>query len=981
MAAAEGERSQAEALLAKTGFKGGLAVCLGSSEVALSETLGRSPGSLIQVLDRSDAKVADARERLLKAGLYGKVTANAWTGDRLPYADNLVRLIVVEQADFVAREEMMRVLCPGGVLALRGRDGWTVTIKPRPGDIDDWTHFLHGPDNNAVADDMQVGPPRQLQWRGALVWSRDHSYTPSLTSLVSDEGRLFAIMDYGPTVSRALPNDWRLVAFDAFSGIELWRVAMGKKWSTQGFRGGPPVFARRLVATGGRVYVTLEDGAPVSALDAATGNVVQTFAGTEETGEVLVDGDRMVLRREGSLAALDLRTGRIAWEKQVPVAAMSLTLAEETCYAIDTKSSQLAAWDVRSGEERWRRPSPPSAVVVASSGVVLVGAESGGKVPRKAKTPLELLAVDAKTGKDLWKAPFGTGFATSSDILVVNGAIWASEENQVQGPHTGIQFTQGRDLKTGAVRKTQDTRSVFDLKLGVPHHRCYRNKATRNYLIAGRDGTDFIDLATGAIQVHRWTRGTCRYGIMPANGLLYVPPHACSCYPAAKLHGFLAFTAAPVGAPAADGERLWKGPAYRAGKMPTAGSASASDWPTFRGDAERSGRSRGAVPTNLEPIWRAELGGELTQPVCADGRLLVSRKDTCQIICLDAGTGKESWRFTAGAAVDSPPTCFAGGVLFGCRDGRVYRLRAEDGALEWIFLAAPHQRWICSYGRPESAWPLHGGVLVVDGKAMVVAGHNSFVGGGLHCYRLDAVTGEVLLRKTILDQDPLRPFQGNSWDLEGSLNDILSSDGESWFLRQRQFTWDATPADRSDPHLFSASGFLDPSMHHRHYWVYAARYGAGVGAVYVTSRVPYGRILSLDERNIFGFRTVVHGFGRGNTQGAKERVLCAYPRVAAPKREAPKAAWAVPLPFSPNAMALAANALLVAGPMGDIEESIEAFRGEEGSALWAVSPDTGAKLAERQLEHPPVFDGLIAANGKVFLADVRGRVTCWQGKP
>jgi hypothetical protein len=272
-------------------------------------------------------------------------------------------------------------------------------------------------------------------------------------------------------------------------------------------------------------------------------------------------------------------------------------------------------------------------------------------------------------------------------------------------------------------------------------------------------------------------------------------------------------------------------------------------------------------------------------------------------------------------------------------------------------------------------------VLVVDGKALVIAGRNSFVGGGLHAYRLDAVTGQLLLKKTILDQDPLQPFQGNSWDLEGSLNDIPSSNGKTWFLRQRQFDWELTAAKQSDPHLFAPNGFLDPGLHHRHYWVYAGRYGAGVAAVYVTSRVPYGRILSLDDHRIFGFRTAVHGFGRGNTAGATRRVLCAFPRAALPRQAAPKAAWEAEAPFSPMAMALAANALWVAGPLGDIEESIAAFRGEQDSTLWAVSPETGAKVAEYKLDHPPVFDGLIAAQGKVFLADAKGRVICWQGRP
>ena len=37
-----------------------------------------------------------------------------------------------------------------------------------------------------------------------------------------------------------------------------------------------------------------------------------------------------------------------------------------------------------------------------------------------------------------------------------------------------------------------------------------------------------------------WLRAMCHYGFMPCNGLLYVPPHHCFCYPGVKMKGFLA---------------------------------------------------------------------------------------------------------------------------------------------------------------------------------------------------------------------------------------------------------------------------------------------------------------------------------------------------------------------------------------------------------------------------------------------------------
>jgi len=46
----------------------------------------------------------------------------------------------------------------------------------------------------------------------------------------------------------------------------------------------------------------------------------------------------------------------------------------------------------------------------------------------------------------------------------------------------------------------------------------------------------------------------------------------------------------------------------------------------------------------------------------------------------------------------------------------------------------------------------------------------------------------------------------------------------------------------------------------------------------------------------------------------------------------------------------------------------------------ALSADDGRVLAETALEAPPVFDGLIAAGGRLYLADRAGRLRCFAGK-
>ena len=59
------------------------------------------------------------------------------------------------------------------------------------------------------------------------------------------------------------------------------------------------------------------------------------------------------------------------------------------------------------------------------------------------------------------------------------------------------------------------------------------------------------------------------------------------------------------------------------------------------------------------------------------------------------------------------------------------------------------------------------------------------------------------------------------------------------------------------------------------------------------------------------------------------------------------------------------------------------------AVLWALSTTDGKKLAEYPLDSPPVFDGLIAANGRLYITTIDvivpnpvirtlfGVINCW----
>ena len=77
-------------------------------------------------------------------------------------------------------------------------------------------------------------------------------------------------------------------------------------------------------------------------------------------------------------------------------------------------------------------------------------------------------------------------------------------------------------------------------------------------------------------------------------------------------------------------------------------------------------------------------------------------------------------------------------------------------------------------------------------------------------------------------------------------------------------------------------------------------------------------------------------------------------------------------------MVKADSTLFVAGQpdVFDAKDPYAGFEGRRGAMLAAVSADKGEKLLEKRLAAPPVFDGMIAAYGRIFLCLQNGQVIC-----
>ncbi len=1050
-AAAAPAEQEARTILGASGVKGGLVVHLGCGDGKATVALHANDSYLVHGLDADAANVAKARAHIEKAGLTGKVSVEQWSGARLPYAGNLVNLLVAEDLGKVPMAEVVRVLVPRGVAYVKSGGEWKIAEKPWPGTIDEWGHYLHDATGNAVARDTVVGPPKHMQWVGKPLYGRSHEIDTTVAALVSAGGRVFCILDEGLTgiTDQRLPETWAVVARDAFNGVVLWRRPLpdwgwpqwkkdalaGKDWT--GLRGqrtrSPASIPRRLVADGERVFVTLGFHAPVSVLDAATGEIVRTCKGTEGTDEILCRDGTLVLcvrgaggdaavRRGGqpapdSLMALEAATGDVLWEKPAgrPVPLCTAVAGGRVVYQ---SGSEIVALALRTGEEAWRaRLQAPKAKAPAKGKKKRRG--GGGTLVARDDVVLvlalgRLFALSAKDGKELWNAPGsgGPGVANPPDLFVAGGLVWAGSSRQ------------GRDPKTGKVRRTLELEKVITQG---HHFRCYRSKATERYLLWPKRGVEFLDLQGKGHMRHDWLRAPCKYGVLPANGLLYVPSHQCFCYPGVKLNGFNAL--APRGRFQVPGSgfrdgRLEKGPAYGANPEPVTRNPEPADWPMHRHDSRHSGSTKAAVPARVERLWQAALGGRLSQPVVVGDRLYVAQTDAHRVVCLNAADGKPVWSFTAGGRIDSAPTLHRGLALFGSHDGFVYAVRARDGALAWRFRAAPTARRVVAFGQLESAWPVPGTVLVLDGVAYVSAGRSSYLDGGIHLYGLDPATGRVVHQGRIegpypdVKQDPGRPF-----DMEGTFADVLATDGERLYMQQVQLDKSLKQIEapritkmgdrKVGRHVFSTAGLLDGAYWNRTFMTYCERWPGyyianqapktgqllvvGPDATYAvkcyTRRNRHspmffpgeGYILFADHNDnepalydgksakpLRWLPEVNKAIGHTLAMNAVDRDKgTGFTRVKPPK-------WAHRVPVRVRAMVLAGDTLFIAGPPDALKEgdALAAFQGRAGAALWAVSAKDGQKLSELALDSPPVFDGLAAAGGRLWLSTLAGEVLC-----
>ncbi len=210
------------------------------------------------------------------------------------------------------------------------------------------------------------------------------------------------------------------------------------------------------------------------------------------------------------------------------------------------------------------------------------------------------------------------------------------------------------------------------------------------------------------------------------------------------------------------------------------------DWPTYQHDNNRSGVTGEALPMPLREAWvwntgrRPEPANAETparqdfwqnlynnksrvpidnafRVIAADGYVYLGSSNSDKILCLDARTGEEVWKFYTGGPIRFAPTYANGKVYFGSDDGYVYCVNASDGSEIWSYSAIGNNEKMMVNGRMISVCPVRTGILVDGGIVYWGAGLFSGNQTGLsrHLCAVNADTGALVWKIT-----PPRPIQG-----------------------------------------------------------------------------------------------------------------------------------------------------------------------------------------------------------------------------
>ncbi len=653
--------------------------------------------------------------------------------------------------------------------------GTVVKVKAEPlAGADNWSHYWHGPDNNAVSTDTAYSYPETIQWTGK-------PFNASRTDLpIVANGRLFMLWNsnlvaHSPKGEAVLPGEQ--VALMMRGGKPRWEGPLGEQR-------GPLLVAR---ATGSGVRLWHRRLSPATWLQA-------------QRSIVVAEGNRLLVADGSTLLELEQATGAERRRVKLDCDEIKWIAATDTHIAIlggapFNRSPKTMGKKTKEHNTRFR--SLGSLLTVLDSATLRPlwseqreqGSQFDPRTPAISGDRLFVLgmdgiaeAYDLETGATAWSTE--TGIEHDQEV----GYLWHRVlRHPVAGYAVGDLYIVGApEMDRCAVLSQDDGQPMWELARGrrpwAPVPLGYmdlvwleRGRAVdpvtgetkRNepvdlggcgHCTAAPQGIiGMTGLTWDAVRdvsvppVH--SKSACASGQFVANGLIWRIPSGVGHIP--EYRGFNVRGPVEKGLPSA-GPRLVR--TYEIAQT----TADATDWISYRGNVKRTGSVAAEIPADASLLWRSDVAGGVVQdvppggvlvgprlmpapPVMGEGKLVFAINDGT-VQALDLATGNPLWRAHTGGRIQSSPMIWKERVFVGCADGCLYAFALADGRQLWRLRVAPQAGRMMFFGQLGSRWPVLASPMVVDGRVFAVAGYMDRI-DGVWAIAADAVSGEIVWQR------------------------------------------------------------------------------------------------------------------------------------------------------------------------------------------------------------------------------------------
>ena len=543
-------------IIKRTGITKGLCVDLGCGDGALAYELAKQTQLQIVAIDPDEENVVTARRHLDATGMYGsRVTVHHGSLSQTSYPKYFANLVVSARSldagsQVIDSAELFRLQRPyGGVACIGPLDSMKITTRGPLEGAGQWTHLYSNAANTLCSTDDIRGPLTTLWYRDVdLELPQRHGRGPSP---LFHDGQLFA---------QGLDG---LRAVDAYNGHSLWHFEQEGLLDAYNadHLAGTAVAGGNMCLAGDSVFLRNKDRC--YRLHAATGKVKQTY-----TAPLQKDNKP---RSWGYVACEDgILFGSLSNTKHV--VRHGYVRADAHMKRLHSESTVIFAMDVESGQLLWKSEARESfrnnTIAIGQGKLFVIDRELArddllSRAPaRRGQKPKEspvghrsgkLIALDAKTGRQLWHAIdgiYGTTvvFSAKHDVLLMcyqptrfrlpseiggqmtafrastGERLWDNEANYSTRPlinnRTIIAWPSTIDLLTGEAKPLELEKS----------YGCGQLSASKNLLMF-RSGTfGYLDITRDAgTENFGGIRPGCWINVLPVGGLVLVPDASAGC--------------------------------------------------------------------------------------------------------------------------------------------------------------------------------------------------------------------------------------------------------------------------------------------------------------------------------------------------------------------------------------------------------------------------------------------------------------------